>query len=417
MSDELARLHSEITFFIEHGRWAEAAQRLSRALSADPDNPWLHGQLARCRLATEAWDEALESANQVVALAPDMGWGHYLRAIALEGRDRGDRPVEDALRSAVELEPDDPDFLTALSRLEFKRSKHHDALATVDRALAVDPQHDDARLMRAQILAALGNQAEADELNASVLASTPDDPDAHVQVGFVALRAGNHRQARSHFLEALRLHPGHEGARVGLVTSIKARNPLYRLLLGWCYLCHRLGGYTWVILFGIVVARRVLNQMADSMPALAPVFVTASWAILVFALFTWIAEHVANALLLFHPVGRHALRRWERLGASAVAVSLLIGIGWVAAWASDLVGDWLPGLIIASFALPLGAALDDDLNRRQRPVAIGLMALVVAVGIAALLVPEDLAGPAFLIYALLWVGFTWLHQILAALLR
>jgi len=166
-----------------------------------------------------------------------------------------------------------------------------------------------------------------------------------------------------------------------------------------------------------VVLRRVFNSLAESNPSLAPLFMTLSWGILGFALFTWIAEHVANALLLLHPLGRHALRRWEKRGAAGVALSLLLGGGLLTAWLAGAIASWIPALVVASFSLPLGAALDDDLNRRQRPVAMIMAGVVIAIGLIGLAVPEESQLMVLLAYGLLWVAFTWLHQIVAGMMR
>ena len=72
------------------------------------------------------------------------------------------------------------------------------------------------------------------QANATVeasLARDPDNPYTHQAQGFAMLQQGDAKRALKHFQEALRLSPGFEPARNGLLVALRAKNPAYRLLL------------------------------------------------------------------------------------------------------------------------------------------------------------------------------------------
>jgi tetratricopeptide (TPR) repeat protein len=71
--------------------------------------------------------------------------------------------------------------------------------------------------------------AESSTVTASVLARTPDNAMAQSNAGWAALEAGDHKSANEHFLQALRIDPGYDYARSGLLHSFNSRVWIYRM--------------------------------------------------------------------------------------------------------------------------------------------------------------------------------------------
>src|SRR3712207_7475219 len=55
--------------------------------------------------------------------------------------------------------------------------------------------------------------------------------DLHANRGWQEAHRGNYEQAMAHFREALRIDASLEWAREGVVEVLKARNPVYRVML------------------------------------------------------------------------------------------------------------------------------------------------------------------------------------------
>ena len=61
-------------------------------------------------------------------------------------------------------------------------------------------------------------------------------------MGWTLLHDGDPRKAMGHFREALRLDPGMEWARAGIVEAMKARSLIYRIFLSYFLFMNRLSG-------------------------------------------------------------------------------------------------------------------------------------------------------------------------------
>jgi predicted Zn-dependent protease with MMP-like domain len=81
------------------------------------------------------------------------------------------------------------------------------ALAALDAALALDPDHLDARLERARALYELARFEAAREALAPLLAGAPDEADVHHLAGLVEERLGDAAAAERRFARARRLDP------------------------------------------------------------------------------------------------------------------------------------------------------------------------------------------------------------------
>jgi len=82
-----------------------------------------------------------------------------------------------------------------------------EALGVLDEALALEPDHLDARLERGRALFELCRFEEARAEAEEVLARAPDEPWAHQQLGLLAERRGDDREASRRFKRARALDP------------------------------------------------------------------------------------------------------------------------------------------------------------------------------------------------------------------
>jgi len=90
-------------------------------------------------------------------------------------------------------------------------------LAAADSGLAIEPHDLYCLRFRAQALNGLQRKKEADETLAQLLSAHPNNPLTHLDVGYARLRQRAPRhEARSSFLEALRLDPTLRPAHTGL---------------------------------------------------------------------------------------------------------------------------------------------------------------------------------------------------------
>ena len=229
----------------EQGRFELAAEQLREGLSVEPDDPHTHALLALALINIEPPSpQRLASArfhvDAAVRLAPAWWLPHYaLSFVCCESLDweparKPDSPIGDARATpsqsaarateaaleAVRLSPRNPACWSHLAYLRLIFERWSEALTAADNGLAIDPHDFQCLRFRALALSGLNRRKEADETLTQLLRSHPNHPLAHLELGLARLRQHAPRhEARSSFLEALRLDPMLSQAHKGLDRS------------------------------------------------------------------------------------------------------------------------------------------------------------------------------------------------------
>jgi tetratricopeptide (TPR) repeat protein len=362
------------------GRFADAATAFQEALAQEPNDAFALHQLAACQWRMpEGRKEALPTIDRAIAIEPNEAEHHVLRAFILCALDRPKEALESTQR-ALALDPNDSYAHTAEAQAWLQSENWPQAERAARQALALDADNSGAANQLAQALRLQNKQAENAAHLAGMLARDPEDAFTHANAGWSSLQRGQHREAEVHFREALRLDPDFDYAREGLLTSFRARSPLYRAYLHYTFAMMRLNrGARWAVILGLYVGVKFARYLPGG-----PVFVALYF---LFVLWVWVSRPVGNAFLLFDRFARYALRLPEKIEAAAVAGSLavgltgvvahfgfhsdfalLVGIGGIAVafplslifTNSSLLGRWVFGAIaaVALFALLLGGVLE-----------------------------------------------------------
>lgn len=283
-------------------------------------------------------------------------------------------------------------------------------------ALSIDADNTLAANQLAQALRLQNKLAENAEHLAGMLARDPEDAFTHANAGWAALQRGQHREAETHFREALRLDPEFDYAREGLLNSFRARSPFYRAYLQYCFWMQRLsGGSRWAVVLGLYFGVKLSNWAFQGPYRLIGLAIGALYFLLV--LWVWIAKGVGNFILLFDRFAKHALRRSEKIEAVMVGggVSgglLLFGLGvWL-----NMLAPILFGAAFVAAAFPFSMTFTNQ-SRIGRVVfgSIGVLMLASAlVVVAASVVSEQAGGGAlslFILGLMACIACTWLGNI------
>lgn len=378
-------LHGER--LLQVGRAKEAAEAFRQALSAEPHNAHAHAMLALALQQCKDEDGALAEAREAVRLDPGQSFSHYVLAFMLlvTGKlDQAERSANEALR----IDPNVPEFHRLVAMVWMARRKWAEALSAVDRGLAIDPEHTDCLNLRSQVLMQMGRRAEARGVASAALASDPDDAHSHANAGWAALHNSKTKEALSHFKESLRLDPGNDWAKAGLAEALKARNPLYRLLLGFMLWMIRLDPR---VRIGVIIGGFVLYQLgsayAKNNPDAAPFVWPLLIAYIVFAWMTWLGVPLADLVLRLSPYGRHALSDRQRLVSNVLGglmLAALLAVGLFILTSAGTLGPTLEphapsflgaALQIALLALISVGVLQMHRAPRYKPLLAGCAAL------------------------------------------
>ena len=348
------QVRNRAILLMQQSRYAVAAAELRRGLVEDSNDALLHAMLSVCLSHGDQLDEAEAEAARAVALAPDEAYCHFCRSIVLEQRRRF-AEAEAAAREAVRLDPGDAGNYGRLAATLFAQGKWRDTLDAAHKGLERDAEHGVCTHLQTMALTKLNLQHEAIASVDRALARDPDDAMAHANKGWALLHQGQPKPALEHFREALRLDPNFDYARAGMVEALKAKNFLYRWMLAYFLWMSRLSNQArWAVVLIGYFGYQGLRRLGASMPELAPWILPLLILYLAFVVLTWFAVPLFNLLLRLHPYGRHALSRDQRAGANWFAACLAAFVAAVAAsFFADSEAPLVAAIVAVGMALPL----------------------------------------------------------------
>jgi tetratricopeptide (TPR) repeat protein len=312
---------------LRQGRFLEAERLLARWLETDPYDAPSRSLRALCLAELGRMDEAEAEGRRAVDDEPELAYGHWALGHVLADAGKHAEALACAREAAV-LDPGNADAHALAARCLAERKDWAGALAAADRGLEGEPDHPGCANLRAVALQVL-RSPEAEQAFIDASATDPGNAFARAGRGWQALHAGGAPDAAlPHFYHALEIDPGQEWARQGLTTALKARNPVYRVMLRYFLWMDSLSPRTrWMVIVGGVVGYNFLRRVREAQPALGPFIAPLLVAYGVFVLMTWAADPLFDALLALDQKGRAALDRGRVLAGAAVAVLLVAAIG------------------------------------------------------------------------------------------
>lgn len=394
----------------ELGRYADAESAFKEALAQEPNDAFALHQLAGCQWQIAGRQkDALQTINQAISVEPNDSEHHILRAFILCVLDRPKEGLA-AAQTALGLSPNEGGAYTAEAQAYLQLENWPAAERAARQALALDADNSGAANQLAQALRLQNKQAENDAHLAGMLARDPDDAFTHANAGWSALNRGEHRAAEVHFREALRIDPDFDYAREGLLNSFRARSPLYRAYLRYCFAMQRLSsGARWAVIIGLYFGMQVAKRFPGGIIVVVLYFV--------FVLWVWVARPVGNFMLLFDSFAKYALRAREKIEAGVVGGALLVGLfAVISSFSFDLPVVRLSGIGLIAAAFPLSLTFTNPSRAGMWLFgAIGaatlLATLLVISTIVLPMIPEKTVVNIFIGACIACLASTWLGNI------
>ncbi len=190
----------------ESGQLEESRQCLERVLALQPNDPQAHNNLGNTCKRLGLLDQAETHWSRAAALSP--GYAEPLSNLAHLLRERGelDRAAELGQR-AIALNPRLADAYVNLAGVEEARSRHAEALRWLDLLLSFAPLHAGGLAARALALKNLHRYPEALASAERAVAVNPHSDDAHNTLGMAQQALGQFGLAQASFDRAVAL-PG-----------------------------------------------------------------------------------------------------------------------------------------------------------------------------------------------------------------
>ena len=395
--------------YLADGRQAEALEQLDGLIREEPYHGGAHALRALIHADQGRLDRAAEDAATGKQLAPDHPFVLYVvGAVALQ-----QGAVVDAIRAAQEAQRLDQTYSHAVlleARARALAGQWARVAGLAERVAEQEPENEEAAVLAALARGVEKNRVLDDEAWKSVAERFPLNPVARAGSGWTRMHAGQIRAARAEFEQALALDPSLPWAKQGLVLALKARNPVYALLLRFFLWFSGLPTRTRTyILIGGVLGYNFLRRTAALEPGLKPFVTPVLIAYVGFVVLSWLADPLLNLLLMARAEGRRLLTPDEKRGAVLVGgcLSLAVLLGALAALTSwKDAGLSAFGVGFTSFAVT-AAYQRKGRKRTQLQVLAGV---ALCASLAAGILPRGLAGLGLLIAIGCIVLGTWMSH-------
>jgi tetratricopeptide (TPR) repeat protein len=393
---------------LQISRPGEAEKELREGLVEDPQDHRSQALLGLCLSLQKRPEEAVREAEAAVKGSPEDPTCHFMHAQVLHNTERHAEALA-AIREALRSNPHDADFLHVLSLTHYAQKDWKEALEAAEEGLRADPEHVDCHLDQAKALAKLGRRSEAVSNAASAIRLDPERAESHAAQGWAYLEQNKTAEAMQCFREALRIEPNMEYARQGILHAMRARNPLYALMLQYFLWMSKLKNkLQWRVILGAYLLYQGILALGRNFPALKPYTTPVVIAYVVFVIFSWIAVPFFNLILRLDKFGRMALHEDEIRASNKIGATLLAcaasftayGIWHGILWMN--LGFFYLLLLIpmaGSFQCPLGTA------RKRAYILVGILGLV---GFAGAILHGTTGNTLWLVY----IGGVFLSSIL-----
>jgi len=402
---------------LEQSRYKDAETYIRRALEQDPDNDYILSLLGRCYINSRRYDEGIEVVQQAISVDPNNSFCFYLLGFAYYQKNNA-VAARTNLQKAIQLNPYAAEYFGLLALVFVEERSFEKALEKADEGLALDAENITCLNARSIALNKLKRKEDAYETMSTALAQDPDNEVTHNVVGWNLLERGQHRQASTHFMEALRINPNYGNAKSGLKESLKSRIFLYRWLLQYSFWLNNQGRNMRValpiifyVVFRVLVGLSRSNGNETNLTWVLVAFYT------FFVVISWTIGSIANLVLLFHPLGKHALTAREKWSALTSVPAMVTGIIVMLLTQFTAIGRgsnfsdnlFFAGMICLSLALPLGQ-IDYPIRlqkeKRKEWFPVGLVGFGLLILLVFALAPA-VAGSLFVCYGVAFLIYNW----------
>lgn len=410
-----SNIHFErASLLLSQGRIPDAIREIEKLLNQDPEHSDALALLARCYFENKQYSEGIGTLHDALSIDPQNAYYYYLLGYGEYQQDMMESAIS-YINKAIRLDPYHPAFFGLLAFILLSENKFEEALAKADEGLALDPEDTTCLNARARALTKLNRVDDAVETMMGSLANDPENEITHNTIGWNYLEKGKHKEARSHFLEALRINPDLNTARQGLKESLKSSIPPYKWLLQLSFWLQNKGkNFRLYFFIGIFVAVRLISSATKGNKDFESIGIIVVVCYVLFVASSWIMNPMANAFLLFHKVGKHALdpqERWNAIGflGSLAAGTILLLLSLAFTNPDRVTAFVQAGLAAASLCIILGH-IEFPLKLKNNRFSQWLSMLMVltaltGIGMALALIPAY--EFVFIAYMALFVIYSW----------
>lgn len=209
--------------WMEVGRPEKAAEEFRKALSREPEDPWLHSMLAAAYLLMKRYDDAIKEADVAISLNPEFDYALRVKSRAFHAK--GDIYwARNVLREAIRLDPTNPDYPGLMSLYLTDENRIAWAKRYAYKGLRIDPKNVLCRRALAIQNINTGRNEEALKIVIELLEEDPESPFEQELLATIKLNQNQLKEASQIYRSSLSLNPLSESAKQGLERAERVDN-------------------------------------------------------------------------------------------------------------------------------------------------------------------------------------------------
>ena len=369
---------------MQHNRYKDAERELLNILSIDPNNTSALALLSICKIEHNDLSEASRLIQDAIGKEPANDHFLYIQSLIFIKQDKT-KDAEKFIRSAISINPESAEYFGLLATVNLNKKEWQAALEAADHGLSIDASNLLCLNSRSTALFKLDRKDDAYSTIREAISQDPENEVTHTNIGWGLLEKGDHLEALKHFREALRINPNYENAKAGLVQGLKARYWFYRIFLKYSFwLGNMKSKGQWVVIIGLYIGIRILNNLAESNERLGMFLKPIVYIYIAFAISTWIITPLSNLFLRLNVYGRYALTEKAIRASNFVGVSLLIGIlGGIVFLFNGALLYLLILIFGVSMMIPLASMFNPE-KKSSRNILIGYAIVLGLIGVFVL---------------------------------
>ncbi|HLO54841.1 MAG TPA: tetratricopeptide repeat protein [Saprospiraceae bacterium] len=384
---DFIRQVSRVDILLSQSRFSQAEELLEGLMSEGYNDIEILKMMSIAKMGLHKYEDVSQLCTMIIDQNPNESFAFYLLS-NVKSVNRGFQEAKDLIDKAIIIEPTNPDYHAYKASLFLQTKDYEDALNSANIGLQIDAENITSLNARSSALVGLGRRQEAFETIDKSLATDPNNPDTHANLGWGLLHHGKSDDALMHFQTALKVDPMSEYAKAGMLEAMKSKFPVYRYFLQFMLWLGKMKGKNqWIFIIGSYIALRLLGNLADNNETLKPYLVPIIALIVIFFISTWVFSPLMNLYLMTNKFGRYTLSEQQKNTSTLVGVALLISLISLVAYFAFIPNEGVLALALFSFLImiPLGSMHIPDNVGSQKKLQLATVVIAVLMCISVMI--------------------------------
>ncbi len=408
---EFIRQVSRADILLSQSRFAQAEELLEGLLAVGINDIEILKMMSLAKMGLHKHADVSQLCAMIIEQNPNESFAYYLLS-SVKSIAREFVEAKQLIDKAIIIEPSNSEYHAYKANLFLQTKDYEDALTSANIGLQIDAENITSLNARSSALVGLGRRQEAFDTIEKSLATDPNNPDTHANLGWGLLHHGKSDDALTHFQAALKVDPMNDYAKAGMLEAMKAKFPIYRYFLQFMLWLGKMKGKNqWIFIIGSYIALRLLGTLAENNDALKPFLIPIIVLIVIFFISTWIFSPLMNLYLMTNKFGRYTLSDQQKNTSILVGLALLISLLALLVYILIKPNEGILALALFSFLMmiPLGSMQIPENKEAQKKLKLAtiIIGILMAINVVISIQANSFFTSFTIIPVGLLVGYQW----------